>query len=154
MRTLIVAFAIALAVAPAAASDKTEKAEVMATVNKFNDNMNKGDTKTALDACASPASIVDEFPPYGWQGATACADWANAFDADNKKNAVTDPKATFGKPRHVDITGDRAYVVVPASFAFKQKGKRVTETGSTLTAALQKGADGWRITGWAWSKGH
>jgi hypothetical protein len=75
-------------------------------------------------------------PPYAWQGATACADWANDFDAFNKKDGITDPIATLGKPRHVDITGDRAYVVVPATYTYKQNGKKVTESGSTLTVAL------------------
>ena len=34
---------------------------------------NKGDTKTALAACAAQAAILDEFPPYAWLGATACS---------------------------------------------------------------------------------
>ena len=59
---------------------------------------------------------------------------------------------TLGEPRHVDVTGDRAYVVVPADYAYKMKGEPAQETGSTLTVALQKGAAGWRITGWAWTK--
>lgn len=141
--------AVALTVAPAAAS---EKADVMATVHQFVDGINKGDLKTAFATCAAPSSIIDEFPPHAWQGATACADWANDFDAYNKKNGITDAIATVGKPRHVDVTGDRAYVVVPATYAYKQKGKPVTESGSTLTVALQKVAAGWRMTGWAWSK--
>ena len=132
MRTIMVVFAVALAAAPAAASNKTD---VMATVNQFNDGMNKGDTKTALAACATPSSIVDEFPPYGWQGASACADWANDFDSYNEKSGITGSIATLGKPRHVDVTGDRAYVVVPATYTYKQKGKKVTESGSILTAA-------------------
>ena len=152
MRKIIVAFAVALVVAPAAASEKSGKTEVMAPVHQFIDGLNKGDTKTALAACAAPSSIVDEFPPYGWQGATACADWANDFAADSKKNGSTDAIVTLGKPRHVDITGDRAYVVVPATYTYKQKGKRVTESGSILTAALQKSAAGWVMTGWAWTK--
>jgi hypothetical protein len=49
------------------------------------------------------------------------------------------------------VAGDRAYVVVPANYDYKQKGKKVSEKGATFTAALQKGAAGWRITGWAWS---
>jgi hypothetical protein len=152
MRQLIVAVAIVLAVGPALASEKSEKADVMATVNQFNDSMNKGDVKTGLAACAEHTSIVDEFPPYHWT--TTCADWANDYDAFNKANGITEPIATFGKPKHVDITGDRAYVVVPAKYTFKHNGKRVTESGSMMTGALQKGAEGWRITGWAWSKGH
>jgi hypothetical protein len=154
MRTTIVAFAVPLMMIPAiaceaAASDNTD---IMATVHQFTDSLNKGDTKTALTACATPSSIIDEFPPHEWQGATACADWARDFETYNQKNRITDPMATLGKPKHVDITGDRAYVVVPATYTYKQDGKRVTESGSILTVALQKGAAGWRMTGWAWAK--
>ena len=149
MRTIIVAFAVALAAVPAAASEKTD---VMATVYQFIDGFNKGDTKTALAACAAQSAIIDDFPPHEWQGATACADWANDFAADSKKNGITDPIVKLGKPRHVDVTGDRAYVVVPATYTYKQKGKPVTESGSILTVALQKVAAGWRMTGWAWAK--
>ena len=95
---------------------------------------------------------MDEFPPYAWQSATACADWASAFEAYNKANGITDSIATFGKPRHVDITGDHAYVVLPATYTYKEHGKKVREAGSTMTAALQKTPGGWLITNWAWSK--
>jgi hypothetical protein len=52
----------------------------------------------------------------------------------------------------LDVTADRAYVVVPADYTYKQKGKAMKQTGSILTVALQKGSAGWRITGWAWSR--
>ena len=149
MRAIVVAFAVALLVTPAVASDKTD---VMAIVNRFNDSMNKGDVKTALTTCADPTSIIDEFPPYGWHGAKACEEWANDFDAFNKKNEITDPLATLGKPRHVDITGDRAYAVIPATYTYKEKGKKVAESGSVLTVALHKASGGWIITAWTWSK--
>jgi hypothetical protein len=150
MRIVVAGLGIALTVGLAGASDRTD---VIAAVNRFNDSMNKGDAKAALTTCATPAAIIDEFPPYGWQGATACADWATDFDTYNKKSGITDAVATLGEPRHVDITGDRAYVVMPASYAYKQKGKKVTGSGSTLTAALRKVHRwGWVITGWAWSK--
>jgi SnoaL-like domain len=155
VRNLIAAFAVTLVTVPfvasvAAADDKTD---IMATVHQFTDGLNKGDTKTALSACAAPSSIIDEFPPHEWQGATACADWANDFEAYNKKSGISDPIAKLGKPKHVDITGDHAYVVIPATYTYKQNGKRVTESGSIMTVALQKSAAGWRMTGWAWAKG-
>jgi ketosteroid isomerase-like protein len=143
------AFAVAITAGHAAASDQTD---VMATVRQFIDGFNKGDAKTAIAACASPASIVDDFPPHAWQGPTACADWAADFDATAKKEGITEPVVTLQKPRHVDVTGDRAYVVVPASYDYKLKGKKVKEGGATFTAALQKLPAGWRITGWAWSQ--
>jgi hypothetical protein len=130
----------------------SEKTDVMASVTQFIDGFNKNDVKTALAACASPAFIIDEFPPYSWQGPTACSDWANDFDAFSKKGKMTEPVVKLGKPRHVDIAGERAYVVLPATFNFKQNGKPISESGSTFTLALQKATDGWRITAWTWSK--
>ncbi len=142
-------FAVALMAGSASAS---ETLDVMRTVWQFVGSFNKGDVKTALGDCAAQSSIIDEFPPYSWQGATGCADWSNDFDAYIKKNGMTDPKVTLGLLRHVDVSGDRAYVVVPANFTFKKNGKRINERSSILTLALQKVADSWRITGWAWAK--
>lgn len=151
MRKMLFALAVAAFVAaPAAASEKTD---VMAPVHQFIDGFNKGDVKTALAACAEQTSIIDEFPPHEWHGPGACAKWAEDYGADVKKNGITDGIVTLGKPRHIDVTGDRAYVVVPASYAYKVKGKPAKETGSLLTLALQKGAAGWRIAGWTWTKG-
>ena len=150
MHKIMVALAFAvLAAGPVAATDKTD---AMVPVNQFIDGFNKGDLKAALAACADQTSIIDEFPPHEWHGAGACAPWANDFGADAKKNGITDGKVTIGSPRHVDVTADRAYIVVPATYAYKQNGKPMKESGSTLTLALQKAAAGWRITGWAWSK--
>jgi len=149
MRPILAAFAVALVVTPVAASDQTD---VMAIVHRFIDALDRGDVKTACSTCATPSSIVDEFPPYGWQGASACTDWATDFDSFNKKNGITDPAVTLGKPRHVDVSADRAYAVVPATFSYNEKGKKMAESGSVFTAALQKASAGWVITGWAWSK--
>lgn len=149
MQKILVALAVMLlTVGPAAATDKTD---AMAPVQQFIDGFNKGDFKTAAAACAEQTSIIDDFPPHEWHGAGACAAWANDFDAFAKKNGITNGVVTLGKPRHVDVTGDRAYVVAPTSFAYKENGKPKKETGATLTIALQKGAAGWRMTGWAWT---
>ena len=51
-----------------------------------------------------------------------------------------------------DVTGDRAYVVVPATYTYKQKGKPVTESDAVWIFAMQKLASGWRIAGWAWAQ--
>ena len=129
-----------------------DKKDVMAAVNQFVDAFNKGDVKTAAAACADPTSIIDEFPPHEWHGSGACLQWMTDYDADAKKNAITDGHVVLHAPKHVDVNGDRAYVVVPANYTFKQKGKPVKEIGSMLTIALQKQAAGWRITAWAWAK--
>src|SRR3954469_10200448 len=117
MRIILFALAGLIAATPLAASEATD---AMAPVHQFVDGFNKGDAKTALAACAEQASIIDEFPPHEWHGAGACAKWADAYEANAKKEAITDGVVTLGKPTHVDVTGDRAYVVVPAGYAWKQ----------------------------------
>lgn len=143
---------LAMAVTATGQTAPSEKTNVMATVHQFVDSINKGDIKRATAACAAQTSIIDEFPPHEWHGDGACLQWMNDYDADVKKNGITDGIVTLSKPRHIDITADRAYVVIPSNYTFKQKGKLVKEIGSMFTFALQKGEAGWRITGWAWAK--
>jgi len=140
-------FATALLLGQASASDELD---VTRTIRQFIDSFNKGDAKSVLDVCASQTAIVDEFPPYVWQGVTGCADWLKDFDAFANKNAITEPKLILGRTR-VDVAEGRAYTVTTARFFFRQNGKRQSEQGIFVTA-LQNAANGWRITGWAWAK--
>lgn len=153
MRDQLFAFAlVALAVlaAPALASD--DAADVIAAIDAFNSNMNKGDVKAAAAVCASPAHIIDMFPPFEWQGMNACTDWANDLIAFNKKYEVTEGKVTAMRPKHVTVSGEDAYVVLPVSYSFIEKGKPKSQNNSIMTVALHKGADGWKITSWTWSE--
>jgi ketosteroid isomerase-like protein len=150
MHKVIITLAVtALTTATLLASEQTD---VMATVNQLVASFNNGDTKSLLAACTDEMSIIDEFPPHEWHGAGTCSKWLADYDADAKKNGIADGVVTIGKPRHVDVTADRAYVVVPANYTYKQHGKPMKETNSTWTFTLQKVQAGWRVTGWAWAK--
>jgi ketosteroid isomerase-like protein len=129
-----------------------EQTAVMAPVHQFVDGFNAGDVAKALAACTDSMSIIDDVPPHEWHGAGSGAKWLNDYDADAKKNGITDGFVNIEIPRHVDVNGDRAYVVCLANYTYKQKGKPVHEAGSTITIALRKEAAGWRITAWAWAK--
>jgi len=149
MNKTVMALAIAFFAMTTAAG--SEKQDVMAVVQQWVDSLNNDDSKTMNAACADETSIIDDFPPHEWQGAGACARWKNDFDAFLKKTEVTGLMASILKPRHVDVTADRAYVVVPVNLSFEQKGKPFKEAGSIFTLVLRKGSVGWRITGWAWA---
>lgn len=132
---------------PAVASDK---ADVMAVINKLNDSMNQGDLTGPASLYAPNATIIDEFSPHLWAGAHAHADWIADWSALAKANAITNVKLTLSKPLHLDVTGDRAYVVVPTLITDKTKGKPHRERG-LWTFAMQKGGSGWMIASWAWA---
>ena len=150
-RFALLLFVLATAVPGLTAAATADSAAVMATVNQFVDGFNKGDTKLGIGACASPASIIDEFGRHQWVGPAACADWARDYAADDARQGITGGIVTLGKPWHVDVNGAVAYVVVPATYAYRQRGKSVEESGSVWTLVLKKSAAGWRITAWAWA---
>jgi hypothetical protein len=153
MHRMLIALSLAVfATFSMAQTSGSAQTAVLVPINQFVDGFNKGNTKMAVAACADQTSILDEFPPHEWHGAGACARWLNDFDADAKKNGITNGVVKLRKASHVDINSDYAYVVVPANYTFEQKGKAVSEVGSIITLSLQKSPTGWRITGWAWAK--
>jgi ketosteroid isomerase-like protein len=125
----------------------------MGAVRQYIDAFNKGDMEGMAATCAVPASILDGMAPHVWQGPTACKDWYRDVLTTGEREGATGYFVTLEEPRHVDVSGDRGYVVVPATMTFKVHGKQVTQSGSTFTVALQKLPAGWRITAWAWAKG-
>ncbi len=141
-------FIFAVFGAPASFGQSTD---VMKTIRQFVDGFNKGDVKSAVAACSEQTSIIDEFPPHEWHGANACEIWANDYDADAKKNGITDGVVNLGKPKHLDVNGDVAFAVIPSDYIYKKKGKLIKQMGSAFTFALRKEASGWKITGWSWA---
>ena len=144
--------ALVLSVLAFPTTSRAQHGDVLAAVNRFVDGYNKGDANILASSCAEQTSILDEFPPHEWHGVGACLTWMKDHDTDAKKNGITNGIVTLGKPSHVDVTGDRAYVVIPSNYTYKQKGVPMKEIGSAFAFALQKGTAGWRIVGWSWAK--
>jgi len=128
-----------------------ESPDLMAPVHQFFDSLNKGDMDAAMKACASNTAITDEFAPFFWQGETACKTWLADFGVFSKKSNLTFEKVTLGKPTQTMVDGEHAYLVAPATFAFKIGDTHQVEKGSKLTAALTNGSGGWTVTSWTWT---
>ena len=114
-------------------------------------DFNKGDAKGWAAACADQTSIIDNIPPYRWDGAGACTAWWNAYQAGAKKGGITEGAVEIAKVRHAEVTGDSAYVVLTANYSDKQKGKSTAENGSSFALVLNKSATGWHIISWSWA---
>ena len=125
----------------------------MAAVRQYIDGFNKGDHKGMAATFADPGSILDGMAPHVWQGPTATQDWYRDVLIEGKQHGASDYFVALGEPLHNNVTGDSAYVVVPATMTFKVGDKQVTQSGAVFTVALRKLADGWRIAAWAWAKG-
>jgi ketosteroid isomerase-like protein len=125
----------------------------MAAVRQYVDAFNNGDEKAMAALCADPMQILDGMSPHVWQGATAAQDWWRDALVEGEHLGVSGYHIGLGEPRHVDVTGDYAYVVVPTTFDYNRQGKLVSQTGASFTVALRKVDGNWRLTAWAWTKG-
>lgn len=124
---------------------------LMQPIRQYVEGFNVGDVNRAFAACTDPMIIMDEIPPFAWSGEGAAQRWVTDFVAHAAAKQITSGIVTLGEPRHVEIAGDRAYVVVPADYDFKQGGEPVAKTNCWLTVSLLLTSAGWRITGWTWS---
>jgi ketosteroid isomerase-like protein len=152
MRIAAWAVAVSLTFAPCLPARAAAADDVMAVVKEYLGYMNEGAVEKFVKLCAPQTIIIDDFAPHTWQGPTACMDWLTAFAAYDSGKAITPRAVTIGKPWRVSVTGDVAYVVLPATYKYVRAGKKVTESGSVWTLSLQKGPEGWRIKGWAWGQ--
>jgi ketosteroid isomerase-like protein len=110
----------------------------MAAVRQYIEAFNNGDESAMAAACADPMQILDGMSPHVWQGWTAAEDWWKDVLAEGEHFGASGYRITLDEPRHVDVNGDHAYVVAPASMTFELRGQQITQTGSVYTVALRK----------------
>jgi ketosteroid isomerase-like protein len=149
LRTLFAACAAAaLAFASPAAAGPAEDATAVVTtaIDKFN----KGDTKAFFAAHMDDALIVDEFAPYLWGGSGSPKRWLDTYMKDAAAKGISDGRIDYGKPMQAVSDGVRAYVVLPTTYRFAQKGKKMAGKGS-MTFILARTSSGWKIAGWTYS---
>jgi hypothetical protein len=142
MNKVVVAIGVTLLTAGSALA--SDKSDIMAVLKQWISS-----EAGLVAVCADDAAVIDDIPPFEWHGPGACSRWQKDDDANQRREGITDASGTMGEPQQLIVFGDRAYVVLPTTFAFTQKGKRVKET-ATSTLVLQKTAAGWRISAWTW----
>lgn len=131
----------------------TDSDDPMAAVLRYVAAFNGGDSAAMVAECADPMQILDGMSPHVWQGPTAAGDWWRDVLAEGKHLGASNYRIELGEAQHVDVTGDTAYVVAPASMTFDLRGTQVRQSGSMYTVALRRVGPQWRLTAWAWAKG-
>jgi hypothetical protein len=114
------------------------------------DKFNGGDVKSWLSAQEDNTLIVDEFAPHAWSGAGSPQRWLDAYAADSKAKGVSQGRVDYGKPLTATSDGKTAYIVLPTTYRFVQKGIKMAEPGS-MTFVVNRSGDGWKIASWTYS---
>lgn len=129
-------------------------AEPLAAVQTYIAAFNDGDEIAMSSVLAPDGVTVDGMAPHVWLGPSAAKDWYRDVLVEAGHHGTSGYAIMLDEPVHHDIKGDTAYLVIPATMRFSANGAQVTQTGARFTVALRRLTPGWRITAWAWTKGH
>jgi ketosteroid isomerase-like protein len=122
---------------------------VSQTIAAFVTAANKGDAPGMTATFADAPTVVLNLPPYRWNGTGAIKHFAADVAHARTAQGATDVFLTLNPNKAMFLGGSHAYVSVPATYAYKQKGHPVTEDG-VLVFALDKIAGAWKITSLTW----
>lgn len=147
MKIAIALSVILFSVSAAHAND----AAVDATIKAFGEAFNKGDMKAAKALHTTSPVIIDEVPPHFWSGAKAFDSWGADLGKSEAAEGRSGGQVTMGTPNREVISGNHAYVIVPTTYTFQQKGQTMREAAQ-MTLSLDKDAAGaWKIASWTWT---
>jgi hypothetical protein len=133
-----------------AATNDQEKGQVLAALQSVADEWNKTQVISTYHF-ESALTIVDNTPPYLFQGPDAVKNWFKAY-RDSQPQAATSAKMSlrFLEPQTVEIEGDHAYIAAPAEWTVALDGRSDISHG-VVTATLNRASQGWRIAAWIWT---
>ena len=114
------------------------------------DKFNSGDAKAWIAAQEDDTLIIDEFGPHVWSGPGSPQRWLDAYAKDSEASGVTSPRVDYGKPLQATSDGKSAYIVLPTTYRFVQKGTKMAEP-SSMTFVVNREGDGWKIASWTYS---
>ncbi|WP_047496093.1 nuclear transport factor 2 family protein [Terriglobus sp. TAA 43] len=149
MKSLVLAAALLTPLC--AAAQTAANATPMSTMNTFVNAFNKGDMATVHAVhSADGVTIIDEDAPYIWQGKGALDAWLAMLDNVGKAKSQSENAVALRKPQVLNVSGNRAYAVVPVEYTWKEKGVPMHEP-ATMTIVLHRGPAGWKIDAWSWN---
>jgi hypothetical protein len=147
---VLLSFFAACASHAAEQTSEQDKAAVVSVMQAIANEWNNGQ-KLAKSRFEPSATVIDNTPPYLFQGPRAEEDWIEAYRAELPKGSE-DAKTslTFLQPQSVEVKGSHAYIAVPADWSVALKGQNEVSHG-IVTATLNHDDGQWRIAAWVWT---
>jgi hypothetical protein len=150
LKSILVA-AAAWSVAGSAIAQPVDPAnEATKFVTTIIDKFNAGDVKAWVAGQEDNTLIVDEFGPHVWSGAGSAQRWLDAYAKDAQENKTTGSRVDYGKPLQATSDGKTAYIVLPTTYSFVEKGTKMSEP-SSMTFVVNRDGSGWKIASWTYS---
>jgi ketosteroid isomerase-like protein len=132
--------------ASTAAYAAPDTATVKQTVRALLKASSDGDYAAVAALETAQGSIIDAFAPYRWD---SFKDWGAAYGTFAAQNGDAHWKMTPRKFSHVNVEGERAYVVAIVAGSYTERGRPRKENG-TATFTLEKQEGHWRVASYAW----
>lgn len=96
----------------------------------------------------SDVTIIENFAPYIFSGASAVRDWTAGFRAHAA--SLAELNATFGEAQDFSVDGGRVYFSLPTTWTGTSGGKRFSEDGGWAFVLARESAD-WRVQAYGWA---
>lgn len=144
--TILLAASAMLATSAAYARDAAVEAPIHAMMTAFN----TGDIAAVKALHVAQPTIIDNVAPFRWSGADGFDAWIRDLGQAEAAEGKSDGVVWFGDPVDEVVAGERAFVVTPCSYTFKQKGRKMRETGM-VSFVLVKTAGAWKVESWSWA---
>ena len=123
--------------------------EVVDSIAKFVDAVNRGNGEAALARLTDDVSIIEDLAPYRWQGPSAGSEWLDAMAENARRNAITSISMNLRNATRVEVDGRHAYAIFPGVLTYGGGAPR--QADGLLTFAMIKQESGWMIRSFAWT---
>lgn len=144
------AFLLACALLMAGPANAGPAEDATGAVTTFLDRFNAGDIDAFFAAHQDGAVIIDEFAPFTWGGSGSAQRWAGDYAKDAEAKGISGGHMDYGKPIQANSDGNTAYIVLPTTYRFDQKGVKMAGPGSMTFVMTHVGQD-WKIASWTYS---
>jgi hypothetical protein len=149
IRLVLFAFLAVVSLHSFAADIKSELKEVILANQN---SVIESNLKTFLATSAPDINIVDEFPPFLWNGKDAAARYFKDFQDLLTKFKVSDYKLDLKDPTFIEQDKNVAYAVFPVSVSYKVGNVRAhTDTGYQAVVFKKATSGKWLIESSTWA---
>jgi ketosteroid isomerase-like protein len=128
---------------------KTLKPEILEIVNLVLKTSYTFDIAKISELYAPNAVVIDEQPPFSWNGPLAGVQWVNSVQKAIKDFKIHDFKVNVKRVKVFQQTDEIAYLVVPVEYTGTINSEPFDEEGA-FTFVLRIVGDKWLIKSQAW----